>query len=425
MPQHDRAASTVGREGAKGAAAGEMGSGKTGAGSNITFTNASYGAPPPDALFPDEKDTRARPLAPAASVPAPTDTPWSGMPLRERMIRYPDICLQILAHQISSDYTRFFKRCVKPRLSGATSGLNLRGHSLLLALGQMPDGQTGVELAFLIRTDPATVSRNIRALTRRGLVSSREHPSDARACIYTLTPDGSDAAALWLREWDAAVAAAEAKLRMPLGEMQFRSTLSAFYDLKDRARCWALYTPGRAASFRRGIGRPAPGLRPSTGAVRDHADSFFRFFGQQVSSDYLLCLSRQLARPTIVGTEMSLTDLRILIALDFCDEFMSGAELARSMRLDPATVTRGTALLCDSGLLRAEQSPADRRRNEFVPTEAGRAIAARYRAGADTLRTAVDESFEEPWSRRKRAQTLDRILTARDRARAFAEVRGI
>ena len=372
--------------------------------------------------FLDERDTRAQPLAPAANAPAPAETPWSELTLRERMIRYPDISLQVLCHQISSDYTRFFKRCVKPRLSGDTGGLNLRAHSLLLALGQIPDGLTGVELAFLIRSDPATVSRNIKALVRRGLAAAGEHPSDARACIYTLTPRGREADRLWLAEWNGAVADAESRLRMPLGEMEFRNTLAAFYDLKDRARCWALYTPGRAASFRRGIGRPAPGQRPSTGAVRVHADSFFRYFGQQVSSDYLLCLSRQLAQPTLLGTDLGLTDLRILIAVDFTDAPISGADLARSMRFDPATVARGTSLLEEKGFVRSAQSRTDRRRLELTTTEAGRALTARYRAGADALRAAVDHSFEAPWTRTQRAKTLDRILAARDRARAFAEV---
>lgn len=346
--------------------------------------------------------------------------PYCDLTLRERLVRHHDLAAQIIGHQIQIDYTRFFKRHVQPRMG--TGKLGLRAHSLLLALGQVRHA-TGVELAFLIRSDPATVSRNVSTLVERGLATAAPDPGDARAIIYTLTGKGAKANAIYLAEWESAVARADRHLGTPMSEDDFRASLAVFYDLKDRARAFALWSPRKDADFRRGIGRPEPAKRPDVTTLRAHADSFFRFFGQQISSDYLLCISRRLAKPVLLETGLSLTDLRTLMCIDFRGRPLSGADISRSMRFDPATVARSTQALAEAGYVTVRPHAEDSRQTMSALTERGHALAESYRRAADALVADVEAAFDIAWTEEKRDRAITRLLAARDRAHAFAKLR--
>ena len=74
---------------------------------------------------------------------------------------------------------------------------------ILVALGSAGDLSV-TSLAGALGLDRTTLTRNLGVLERRGLVSTSEHPDDARVRVVSLTPAGSRELAEALARWDAA-----------------------------------------------------------------------------------------------------------------------------------------------------------------------------------------------------------------------------
>jgi DNA-binding MarR family transcriptional regulator len=70
-------------------------------------------------------------------------------------------------------------------------GLKIPEWRALALIGET-DGITQLEVASRSRLDKVTVSRATIALSARGLVARKQHPSDGRSQLLTLTPAGRD-----------------------------------------------------------------------------------------------------------------------------------------------------------------------------------------------------------------------------------------
>lgn len=73
----------------------------------------------------------------------------------------------------------------------ALFGLKIPEWRALALIGET-DGITQLEVATRSRLDKVTVSRATIALSARGLVARKQHPSDGRSQLLTLTPAGRD-----------------------------------------------------------------------------------------------------------------------------------------------------------------------------------------------------------------------------------------
>ncbi len=69
-------------------------------------------------------------------------------------------------------------------------GLSLPESRCLAAIGSSPGHLTVNEVAFETNLDKAQVSRTVKTLVDRGLVSKRPCPVDGRAVLLTVTTDG-------------------------------------------------------------------------------------------------------------------------------------------------------------------------------------------------------------------------------------------
>ncbi|MDD2729488.1 MarR family transcriptional regulator [Malikia sp.] len=69
-------------------------------------------------------------------------------------------------------------------------GLSLPESRCLAAIGSSPGHLTVNEVAFETNLDKAQVSRTVKTLVGRGLVSKRPCPVDGRAVLLTVTADG-------------------------------------------------------------------------------------------------------------------------------------------------------------------------------------------------------------------------------------------
>ncbi|WP_328850071.1 MarR family transcriptional regulator [Micromonospora globbae] len=86
-------------------------------------------------------------------------------------------------------------RLVKQRRADEQPRVPLGAVGILAQIDRLAAGCHARELAMRAQLDPSTVSRAIATLVSHGLVERRPDPSDKRAHVLALTPDGRTALA--------------------------------------------------------------------------------------------------------------------------------------------------------------------------------------------------------------------------------------
>jgi DNA-binding MarR family transcriptional regulator len=144
-------------------------------------------------------------------------------------------CLCFRARRVSRLLTRLYDEALRP--------LGILATQLTLMNAITMTGERGAPLARLsdvLALDPTTLSRNLKALERGGLVRLQRLPADRRARVVFLTPAGERRVAEALPHWEAA----HARIVSLLGA-------EGAADLKDRfdvAAARAGEADGRAAA---------------------------------------------------------------------------------------------------------------------------------------------------------------------------------
>lgn len=96
------------------------------------------------------------------------------------------------AEQLVSQLMRFarlMKRASARFVSQHSDGIEQAAY-ILLAVLAMEGPQRTTALAEAVHSDTSTVSRQVGALVRHGLVERQADPADGRACLLAATPDG-------------------------------------------------------------------------------------------------------------------------------------------------------------------------------------------------------------------------------------------
>ena len=121
--------------------------------------------------------------------------------------------------------TQIYEAAVTP------SGLKATQMPILVALGMAGDLPL-TTLAGALNLDRTTLTRNVRVLEDRGLVTSTSHPDDARVRVLSMTPEGSRTLSSALARWEAVQQKVEAefgeeRLRALYGELDALSAAMA------------------------------------------------------------------------------------------------------------------------------------------------------------------------------------------------------
>lgn len=115
-------------------------------------------------------------------------------PSFETTILVRDTCLCLHAQRAARALARRFDIALKP--AGITSGQ----FSLLMSLNRPHPPKVG-SVATLLAMDRTTLTANLKPLERRGLVATEADPTDKRAKLLRLTPEGRavliDAVPIW------------------------------------------------------------------------------------------------------------------------------------------------------------------------------------------------------------------------------------
>jgi DNA-binding MarR family transcriptional regulator len=124
-------------------------------------------------------------------------------------------CLRL--RRAAREATRLYDRHLEPTGLGGNQVTMLT--VLVAAEHRGARGLRQRELAAFIGADPSTMSRNLKPLARRGLVSMRPDPTDRRVRILAITAKGRAKLEQAWPYWRAA----QAKMKDALGEPSLRS----------------------------------------------------------------------------------------------------------------------------------------------------------------------------------------------------------
>jgi DNA-binding MarR family transcriptional regulator len=113
----------------------------------------------------------------------------------------------------------------------------------------------------------------------------------------------------------------------------------------------------------------SPGITPTPAAESSHDEPSARLRA------VIGRLSRRL-RPTVAGSGLTPSQISVLFTIVRLGP-LGLSELAVIEGLNPTMLSRVTAQLCDSGLIRREANPSDRRSASVAATVAGRRIRER------------------------------------------------
>ncbi|MGW2602422.1 MarR family winged helix-turn-helix transcriptional regulator [Streptomyces klenkii] len=116
------------------------------------------------------------------------------------------------------------------------------GQELLLMRLWESDHQSQTSLAKALRLDPSTVTRTVQRLEQQGLLTRRPSPTDRRAVVVSLTPEGRELRGKVEESW----AELEALTTKGMSERQRTETLRTLRRIEQNL-CAAADGPGKQA----------------------------------------------------------------------------------------------------------------------------------------------------------------------------------
>lgn len=131
----------------------------------------------------------------------------------------------------------------------------------------------------------------------------------------------------------------------------------------------------------------SPGITPTAAAETSQEESSARLRA------VIGRLSRRL-RPTVAGSGLTPSQISVLFTIVRLGP-LGLSELAAIEGLNPTMLSRITAQLCDSGLIRREADPSDRRSANVLSTTAGRRIRERIHRERTRALSAHIEQLDE------------------------------
>lgn len=105
-----------------------------------------------------------------------------------------DVVLDENLITVADTFTRLMRTFIRTRtqvLAAAAHDVEWSAHLVLKALENEGPLRSS-RVAEMLRSDPSTVSRQVAALVRDGLIERRADPEDGRACLLALTDKADD-----------------------------------------------------------------------------------------------------------------------------------------------------------------------------------------------------------------------------------------
>lgn len=350
------------------------------------------------------------------------DCGWRDLSHAERVSLSPECALRRMCEQISHDYSLFFKRHVASRLR-PEARLSQIGARTLICLGSFGRPMTNSEVAEILRSAPASVSRGLAQLEQRDYIERAPCPHDGRAVCVTLTQAGRAAYSDMMEYWEVAIAKAELLTGLALDPSAFEEIDAAFHTVKDRARAFVDFRPGRASRYQPGMSRPSYADRHSARRAYSLKDSYLRFYADIAAQDYKRCWMQRVCKPILAAEPITVQHLDVLMCASLYPVDPNLARLAKALRCDPAKVSRARQALEEGGYIETLTDPDDDRIVRVSMTRRGNALTKACRERTARLVERVDLHL----SMQTTSQHMDQLVAAvkhiQHRAETFAALK--
>lgn len=147
---------------------------------------------------------------------------------------HPEFVLHLYCHRIHTDYLNFLKAHAIPKLS-LKEKMNIRELRVLMTLHYLEKDSTAMDVANILRFDPATVSRAVVALKKFDYIAtSKFDDPDERKKPLTLSSKGAEIGNEYLEIVQNALSHAKEQLGLKMTEDDLRRHLSVLLRLRER-----------------------------------------------------------------------------------------------------------------------------------------------------------------------------------------------
>ena len=339
-----------------------------------------------------------------------------------QIVRHADLKMQVTCSQIAADYLKFIKVHVIKDVPGC-GDVNLKELMVLLLIDAMGHKtMKSHEVATVLRIDAATVSRGVYALIAKDYLTAVDDVYDNRSKVFTLTEKSN----LFLKNYRVRCVEAVIEANERLGHTEaehnaiIQTGYEALYRLKDRASAFKGLNFKSRQRFRSGQGRARPGQTPSDDHLFVFADYVFRIFADQIASDYLAFIKKNVVKEMNTVRKLSIREIRILMTIDFHMRPVMASEVCAVMRNEPATVSRGLSILIDLGLVYAVDNDEDGRSKLLALTDDGQAYAERFKSLSHEKISAAEDHLGFHWDDEMRQNALRALDKVKLRSAALA-----
>lgn len=157
----------------------------------------------------------------------------------DRLKTHPEFILYLYCHRIHTDYLSFLKTHAIPKLS-TDQKMNIRELRVLMTLHYLEKDATAMDVANILRFDPATVSRAVVALKKYGFIATSQFEDpDERKKPLTLAPEGLKIGDEYLEIVRQSFTEAREMLRLKLDPKTLQRYLSVLLTLRERTHQFA------------------------------------------------------------------------------------------------------------------------------------------------------------------------------------------
>jgi DNA-binding MarR family transcriptional regulator len=261
----------------------------------------------------------------------------------------------VVRHGVTTEWLNVFLE-VNRRLEAALNaavGLTMTQYRILLELDATADRIRSADLAKMLLLRPSSITIALSQLEARGYVSRLADPSDRRATVISITPEGKGT------------------------EVRASAELA-----KVRKNLWRALTERQVAA-----------VIESTRLASERLHATGVTMGTLIEPFYTTAITtalRMFAAAVKDVCGIPLTEFRILSELSARGEKMRGSDLASRLFLDESVISVATRTLTSGGLVEQEKDPADKRNRLLSLTPEGEQCAER---GAQAIARVNQEIY--------------------------------
>lgn len=162
---------------------------------------------------------------------------------------------------------------------------------------------------------------------------------------------------------------------------------------------------------------------PSREKIRQNIDMTIHGLCSHISKDLHVFIKSQILKKMDDLEDLSLREIDVLMCVAYFNEAVTSAEVAETIRFDPATVTRATGRLIDQGYLTKEDNHQDARSALLRMTDKGEALSRRFSTKAAQVFEAAESRLYMLLTDEERDELLRLLLKMRERSMQFSKIK--